>query len=185
MENKILLTGFGGQGIQFAGKFLAQIAIYLGKTITVMPSYGPETRGGTSYCGVIISDAEIFTPIVTRPDILICMNTPSLEKFEGSVVTGGLIILDSSLIDRAVARSDVREINIPATKLADDNGIKALANMIIIGKMARETGFCGMEEFREAMGEVVSEKKKDLYEANLKALELGYEYTERRLTCGT
>ncbi|MCL2352805.1 MAG: 2-oxoacid:acceptor oxidoreductase family protein [Firmicutes bacterium] len=176
MENKILLTGFGGQGIQFAGKFLSHVGVHLGKNITLLPSYGPETRGGTSYCGVVISDGEIYSPLVTAPDTLVCMNAPSLDKFEGAVVPGGLIFTDSSLIDGAVSRTDVREVRVPATKLADDSGIKAMANMVILGKLARETDLCGMEAFEEVMKEVVSEKKKDLFEANMKALEIGYEY---------
>ena len=176
MENRILITGFGGQGILFAGKFLAHIGIHFGRQITWMPSYGPETRGGTSYCGVTISDGEIYSPIVTRPNTLICMNAPSLDKFENAVEPGGLIVADSSLIDRRGSRADVREARVPATKLADANGIKAMANMIAAGKMIKETGLCGADVFMEILRETVSDGKKALLEANMKALELGYNW---------
>jgi len=178
VENRILITGFGGQGILFTGKFLAHIGMRFGKEITWLPSYGPEMRGGTAYCAVILSDGEICSPIISNPDVLICMNTPSLDKFENTVVPGGLIITDSSLIDRSVSRDDVRCVRIPATKIADDNGLKSLANMVIAGKTIRQTGLCEMDILAEVMRESVSERKKDLFDANMKALELGYYWDE-------
>ena len=135
-----LFAGFGGQGILFAGKFAAYKGLIEDKQVSWLPSYGPEMRGGTASCSVIISDDAVGSPIVSKPDVLIAMNLPSLDKYEGEVKAGGVIFADSTLIERKVARDDVTVHYIPATKLASDNGMPTLANMIIIGKILKEMG---------------------------------------------
>ena len=130
--SNILIAGFGGQGVLFAGKFLAYKGILEDKNVSWLPSYGPEMRGGTANCSIIISENAVGSPIVSNPDILIAMNLPSLDKYEDAVAPGGQIYVDSSLIDRKVKRSDVEAFYVPATKLADENGLSSLANMIIM-----------------------------------------------------
>ena len=170
---QILIAGFGGQGILFAGKFLAYKGLIEGKHVSWLPSYGPEMRGGTASCNVIISDEPVGSPIVSRPDILIAMNLPSLEKYEDSVVPGGSVYIDSSLIDRKLRRTDVNAYYIPATQLASDNSMSTLANMIIMGKLLKETSGFNDDEAKDALKKVISAKHADMLELNLSALRLG------------
>lgn len=173
MTNQILITGFGGQGVLFAGKFLAYNGLMNGKQVSWLPSYGPEMRGGTANCSVIISDEAVGSPIVSNPDILVCMNLPSLDKFEKAAVSGAKLFIDSTLIERKVERTDVTAFYIPATRLAADAGTPTLANMIITGKILKETGFdtgC----MQAALKKVVSAKHPELYDKNLNAINIGY-----------
>ena len=176
MTTNILLAGFGGQGILFAGKFLAYQGLIEGKEISWLPSYGPEMRGGTANCNVIISDEPVGSPIVSKPDALIVMNLPSLDKFESSVVPGGKIFVDSSLIERKVERTDVEVFYVPATQLALEIGLPTLANMVLVGKLIRETGVVDYNGIEEALKKVVSAKHADLLDANRKAMETGFNY---------
>ena len=171
MTNEILIAGFGGQGVLFAGKCLAYEGLEENKQVSWLPSYGPEMRGGTASCGVIISDEPVGSPIVSNPTILIAMNLPSLDKYENATVAGGKIFVDSALISREVARKDVDAYYIPATRLANELGTPTLANMIILGKMIKETGLVTLESATEAMKHVVSAKRASLLEANIKALQ--------------
>ena len=176
MTRKYLFAGFGGQGLLFSGKVLAYKGLIEDKNVSWLPSYGPEMRGGTANCTVVLSDDPIGSPIVTNPDVLIAMNLPSLDKFEDSVVPGGTIFVDSTLIERKVKREDVRVFYIPTTQMANDNGLSSLANMIMIGKVIRECDFTPYEGIENAVKSVVSAKHADLLQYNLKALQLGYEY---------
>jgi 2-oxoglutarate ferredoxin oxidoreductase subunit gamma len=176
MTNEILIAGFGGQGVLFAGKCLAYEGLEENKQVSWLPSYGPEMRGGTASCGVIISDEPVGSPIVSNPTILIAMNLPSLDKYENATVAGGKIFVDSALISREVIRKDVDAYYIPATRLANELGTPTLANMIILGKMIKETGLVTLESATEAMKHVVSAKRASLLEANIKALQTGYNY---------
>lgn len=176
MTNEILIAGFGGQGVLFAGKCLAYEGLEENKQVSWLPSYGPEMRGGTASCGVIISDEPVGSPIVSNPTILIAMNLPSLDKYENATVAGGKIFVDRALISREVARKDVDAYYIPATRLANELGTPTLANMIILGKMIKETGLVTLESATEAMKHVVSAKRASLLEANIKALQTGYNY---------
>ena len=178
MTKTILIAGFGGQGILFSGKFLAYEGLIDGKEVSWLPSYGPEMRGGTANCSIIISDEKIGSPIVDKPDILIAMNAPSLDKYENAVTSGGEIYYDSSLIDKTVARADVKVYAIPATKLASDEGLTGLANMIILGLFVKHSGVVPSENIEKAMQKVVSAKKKELFDLNMKALEIGENYGE-------
>lgn len=173
---QILIAGFGGQGILFAGKFLAYKGLLEGKQISWLPSYGPEMRGGTANCSVIISDTPVGSPIVSNPDLLVVMNLPSLDKYENAAVPGSKIFVDSALIDRKVQREDVDVFYIPATKLASDAGIPTLANMIMMGKMIRQTSVVSFDDIKSALEKVVSAKHADMLSYNLKALETGYNY---------
>ncbi len=170
-----LFAGFGGQGILFAGKFAAYKGLIEEKQVSWLPSYGPEMRGGTASCSVIISDAPVGSPIVSKPDVLVAMNLPSLDKYESEVAAGGVIFADSTLIERKVARDDVTVHYIPATKLASDNGIPTLANMIIIGKILKELGEYDEETVIAALKKVISAKRADMLDTNLKAIQIGSE----------
>lgn len=178
MTTQILIAGFGGQGVLFAGKCLAYEGLFANKEVSWLPSYGPEMRGGTANCSVILSDEPVGSPIVSKPDVLIAMNLPSLDKYEKDTVKGGKIIIDSSLISRKVEREDVSAYYIPATKLASELNIPTLANMIMLGKMIKETGLVSLESACEAMKKVVSSRHQDLLEANIKALNAGFHYAE-------
>lgn len=173
---EIMIAGFGGQGVLFAGKILAYAALMAGKEVSWLPSYGPEMRGGTANISVIISDTPIGSPIVDNPGVFVAMNQPSLEKFEEEVQPGGLIILDSSLIQLKVKRHDLQACYIPATKLAEDNNLKGLANMIILGRIAGETGLFDLDTLYLAASKSIPERKKDLLAFNKKAIEIGYNY---------
>ncbi len=170
---QFLFSGFGGQGILFAGKFLAYKGLMEGKNVSWLPSYGPEMRGGTASCSVIVSDTPVGSPIVSKPDVLVAMNLPSLDRFESSVVPGGIIFADSTLIERKVNRTDVQAFYVPATKLASDNGFPTLANMILLGKILSVLGEFGQESVEAALAKVISAKHADMKEVNLKALRLG------------
>lgn len=174
MTTNLLIAGFGGQGILFAGKFLAYKALLEGRQLSWLPSYGPEMRGGTANCSVILSDEPIGSPIVSRPDVLIAMNLPSLDKYEDAVVPGGTILVDSTLIERKVKRDDVRVFYVPSTAMAHEIGAPTLANMIMVGKFIRETGAVSDEHLEDALHKVVSARHADLFEINLKAIRCGY-----------
>ena len=172
-----LIAGFGGQGILFAGKFLAYKGLTDGANVSWLPSYGPEMRGGTASCSVIISETPVGSPIVSNPDVLIAMNLPSLDKYEDSVVPGGTIYVDSTLIERKVKRNDVNVFYIPATQMASDNKTPTLANMIIMGKVLGENGeFDDKTSVDAALKKVISAKRADMLEVNLGAMVLGRDY---------
>lgn len=172
----MIIAGFGGQGILFAGKVVAYCGLMDNKEISWLPSYGPEMRGGTANCSVCISDKAIGSPLVLNPNVFVAMNLPSYEKFIDNVQSGSTVVLDSFLIDKKVEREDVNACYIPATKLAEDNGLKGLANMIIVGKLFKETGFCTKEALYKALEKSVPPKKEHLLELNKKAIELGMTY---------
>lgn len=174
MTTQMLIAGFGGQGVLFAGKFLAYKALLENKQLSWLPSYGPEMRGGTANCSVIVSDEPVGSPIVSKPDVLIVMNLPSLDKYENDVVPGGKIFVDSTLIERKVNRTDVDVFYIPATKLARDIEAPTLANMIMIGKVIKETNVVPYDNIDKALDKVVSARKAALKEINFKALDTGY-----------
>ena len=173
---QILIAGFGGQGVLFAGKFLAYKAMTEGKHLSWLPSYGPEMRGGTANCSVVLSDTPVGSPIITSPDVLIAMNLPSLQKFVNDVVPGGQIYVDSALIDAKVERTDVEVFYIPATQMAKDNGIASLANMIIVGHLLENHPELSFEGTDAVVEKLVPAKKAALVDLNKKALTLGKEY---------
>ena len=173
---QILIAGFGGQGVLFAGKFLAYKGLVQDKNVSWLPSYGPEMRGGTANCSVILSDSPVGSPIITEPDALVAMNLPSLQKFVDAVVPGGKIFVDSTLIDAKVERTDVEVFYIPATQMAKDAGFATLANMILAGKVLKETGAVSFEGNKETLESFIPAKKAGLIDINCKALQMGYDF---------
>ena len=173
---QILIAGFGGQGVLFTGKFLVYKGMQEDLQVSWLPSYGPEMRGGTANCSVILSDSPIGSPIITEPDVLIAMNLPSLQKFVDSVVPGGQIFIDSTLIDAKVERTDVQVHYIPATQMAKDAGLSTLSNMIIAGKVLKECDAVPFAGNKETLESFIPAKKAGLIDANCRALQLGYDY---------
>ena len=169
----MVFAGFGGQGVLFAGKVVAYAGLIEGRELSWLPSYGPEMRGGTANCSVCLSDEAIGSPLVTNPNVLVAMNRPSLEKFVNEVEPGGVILLDSSLIDVQVERDDVTTYYVPASTLAEENGLKGLANIICVGKLSAEVGFCDRETLFAAIDKCVPPKKAAMVEKNKQALEIG------------
>ena len=171
----VLLAGFGGQGVLFAGKLIAEAGLIEGREISWLPSYGPEMRGGTANCSVCLSDEPIGSPLVTEPDVLIAMNQPSLDKFIGDVAPNGTVIIDSTMVSTPSVRDDIRLFEVPATRLAEEAGLKGLANVVLVGKMLKESGFCGIEALDKAIAKSVPAKRQHLLEPNRKALAIGME----------
>ena len=176
MTNRFLIAGFGGQGLLFAGKFMAYKGMMEEKQVTWLPSYGPEMRGGTASCSVVISDEPVSSPIVENPDVLMVMNLPSLDKYEDTVAPGGTIFVDSTLIERKVERTDVKVVYIPATRLASENNMASLANMILVGAILKELDQFDDEGINAALKKVVSARHQQMFDFNLKALEIGRDY---------
>ena len=173
---QILIAGFGGQGVLFAGKFLAYKGLVQEKQVSWLPSYGPEMRGGTANCSVILSDSPVGSPIITTPDVLVAMNLPSLQKFVDAVAPGGQIFIDSTLIDAKVERTDVQVFYIPATQLAKDAGFATLANMVLMGKVMKESGAVDFADNRKTLESFIPAKKANLIDVNCQALQTGYDY---------
>ena len=173
---QILIAGFGGQGILFSGKFLAYKGLTEDLQVSWLPSYGPEMRGGTANCNVILSELPVGSPIITAPDVLVAMNLPSLQKYVNNVVSGGQIYVDSSLIDVKVERDDVEVFYIPASQMAKDEGIGTLANMIIVGHLLENHPELSFEGTDAVVDSLVPPKKAALKELNMKALNLGKNY---------
>ena len=173
---QILIAGFGGQGVLFAGKFLAYKGLVQDKQVSWLPSYGPEMRGGTANCSVIISDTPVGSPIITTPDVLVAMNLPSLQKYVDTVAPGGQIYVDSALIDAKVERTDVEVFYIPATQMAKDAGFATLANMILAGKVLKVADAVAFDGNKETLESFIPAKKAGLIDINCKALQMGYDY---------
>ncbi len=173
---KILIAGFGGQGILFSGKALAFTGLKADKQISWLPSYGPEMRGGTASCSVTVSDEQIGSPIVEKPDVLIAMNLPSLERYINATEKGGVVIYDSSLINECKQVDEVKTVGIPATKMANENALDGLANMIILGKLLKETNLFTLEQVKNSLKEMIPAKKAHLLDKNVSAIELGYNF---------
>ena len=169
----MVFAGFGGQGVLFAGKVVAYAGLIEGRELSWLPSYGPEMRGGTANCSVCLSDEAIGSPLVTNPNVLVAMNRPSLEKFVNEVEPGGVILLDTSLIDVQVERDGVRTYYVPASTLAEENGLKGLANIILVGKLFKEVGFCSEETLDKALQKCIPARKASMLDFNRKAIEIG------------
>ncbi len=177
MLTEIIISGFGGQGVLFAGKCLAYGAMMKNIEISWLPSYGPEMRGGTANCSVCLSDKPIGSPLVTEPDILIAMNEPSVDRFIGSVKSGGILIYDSGMTDKEILRQDITVFAVPAAKLADENNLGGMGNIVLLGKALRECAqkLFGIDEktLSEAFAKLIPAKKAELAEKNASALRLG------------
>ena len=172
MKMKLFFAGSGGQGTLALGQMIAKAAMDEGKEVTWLPSYGPEMRGGTANCTVVISDKPISCPLINDADVLVAMNRPSLRKFEGMVNPGGLILMNSSLIPEKCLRDDVRIIEIPANDLAAELGNDKCANMIMLGAILKETGIVSVDTINEQLEHMFSGRKAKFLPLNKKALEL-------------
>lgn len=170
---EILLAGFGGQGVLFAGKILAYCGLIDNKEPSWLPSYGPEMRGGTANCSVCISDEPIGSPLVLNPDILIAMNQPSFDKFVTEVKAGGRVFYDSTLIENECTRTDIEMYAVPSSQLADDNELKGGSNIILLGKLIKESGIFSLDTMKKAIEKVVPPSKAHLISNNFRAIEIG------------
>ena len=169
---QIVIAGFGGQGLLFSGKVLAYAGLLEGRELSWLPSYGPEMRGGTANCKVILSDTPVGSPIVQHPNVLMVMNNPSLDKYEDTVAPGSKIFVDSTLI----GRKDVEAYYIPATGLAGEMGVPTLANMLLLGALVEKTGCVRFDSIAPALHKVIPARKADLFDVNMKAVEAGKAY---------
>ncbi|MCK5246463.1 2-oxoacid:acceptor oxidoreductase family protein [Candidatus Bipolaricaulota bacterium] len=176
MERSIIIAGFGGQGVILAGKILAQAAMDHGLDVTWLPSYGPEMRGGTANCTVVLSDEPVGSPIVDEATALIAMNLPSLEKFEDSLASGGTIVVNRSLIDSQVNRTDVTASYVNMNDIArDEVGNPRAINMVALGAYVKASGALPLQVVKDAMAHSMRESGKDKFiDMNEKALEAGY-----------
>lgn len=170
-----VFAGFGGQGILFTGKVVAYTGMVDNLEVSWLPSYGPEMRGGTANCSVCLSDTPIGSPLVLSPDALVVMNAPSYDKFIGMVEPGGTVVIDSTLIDRPMTRTDITAVYLPATRLAKEAGMAKLANLIMLGALYKATGFTELASLRKAVEKCVPPSKPELVELNMKAIEIGAE----------
>ena len=172
-NERVVLAGFGGQGLLFAGKVMAYAGLIENKEVSWLPSYGPEMRGGTANCSVTIATDAIGSPLVTDPTAIIVMNQPSLEKFENTVVADGIIVMDETMVPTRPARSDVRVVSLPATAMAEEKGLKGLANIILVGRLWAETHFCERETLDAAIEKCVPPKKAAMIDKNKQAIQIG------------
>ncbi len=174
MTNEFVIAGFGGQGVLFMGKALAYMGMADEKNVSWLPSYGPEMRGGTANCHVIVSDDPVASPLIINPTTLFAMNLPSLLKFQDSVVEGGYIVIDETLIDPSeITRRDVNVVAIPAAKIAEEMNAKKLANMILLGAYIKKSGFVSYDTMKKGIGKSI--KKPEMFEMNMKAMDKGFE----------
>lgn len=174
---EIVIAGFGGQGIMLAGKLLAQTAMRAGMEVTYMPSYGAEVRGGTANCMVVIADKEIACPVVSRPDSLIVMNKASLNKFGSRLKDGGLLIMNSSLIDNEpYPDGSVEIVAIPADEIAVELGSQKIANMVAIGAYLQKRGRLSPQDAAEALPETIAGRYHKMLPVNIEALQKGAEF---------
>lgn len=173
MQTEIIISGFGGQGALFAGQLLAYAAMDEGYHVTWIPSYGPEMRGGTAHCTVIISDDAIGSPLVRYPAAVVAMNLPSLDKYEPLVAPGGVLVVNASLVTRHPARTDVRVVEVPANAMAEELGSHRLANLILTGALLAATGALPLEAVERALAAHLPERHRSLLEANYQALRRG------------
>jgi 2-oxoglutarate ferredoxin oxidoreductase subunit gamma len=173
----VTMAGFGGQGLMFIGKLLAYCAMKRGLNVTWIPSYGPEVRGGTANCTVVISDEPIGSPVISSPEALIIMNNPSLEAFEPRLKTGGLLLINSNLVTHEVKRRDIDVIPVPANETAVEAGEKRAANMVIFGAYVAKTRIITREDVVAGFKELFSAKAEAL-DANMRAFEKGTKYAQ-------
>ncbi|MGE5672355.1 MAG: 2-oxoacid:acceptor oxidoreductase family protein [Mycobacterium leprae] len=170
----ILVAGFGGQGVLTAGELIAFAGMYEGKQVSWVPSYGPEQRGGTANCSVVVSDEPIACPLVTEPSACIVMNQPSLEKFERSVRPGGVLVVNTSLCTRPATRKDITVVSVPATDIAGELGNLRFANMVALGALLGALpDLVETEDVLKAMLEVMGKDKERFIPANREAIKRG------------
>ncbi len=173
MTNEIIISGFGGQGVMAIGKNLAEAGMKENKNVSWLPSYGPEMRGGTANCSVVLSDEPIICPIVLEPTELIAMNLPSLVKFEPTVVKDGVVFVNSSIISDKVQRSDVRAVYVPCLEIANELGNLKVANMVMLGAYIEVMKNLGTDTIKEMLVHIFTGPKAKLVDLNVEALRRG------------
>jgi len=174
MERSIILAGFGGQGILFAGKVLARAAMNEDREVLWIPSYGPEMRGGTASCMVILGDGPIGSPVVDLADAAVVLNPPSHAKFAGRVAPGGLLVVNETLVGETSGRSDIAELRIPCTRLARDAGDDSLVSVVALGALVGYLGLVRAASLRNAIKETVGTKRLEVLDADLAAFDVGH-----------
>jgi len=175
MYQGIKISGFGGQGVISAGYLLAQAGMMEGKEVSFFPAYGAEMRGGTANCSVVVASEEVSTPIVSTPDTAIVLNEPSLAKFEPTVKPGGLLIINSSLINSKATRTDIKVLYVPCNEIANELGNTKVMNMVALGAFAAATGAMSIDAIARALPKVYKKLKPEVIELNVKALKRGAE----------
>ncbi len=181
MQTEIIISGFGGQGALFAGQLLAYTGLDNDLHVTWFPSYGPEMRGGTAHCVVIISDDEIGAPIVKNPAAVIVMNIPSLDKYEELVKPGGVLVVNTSLVDRNPERDDIGVVLVPANEIAEELGSQRLANLVLLGALLDRLDVLSIEQVGEGLKEHIPAHRRNLLELNIEALRRGAELSKAQL----
>jgi 2-oxoglutarate ferredoxin oxidoreductase subunit gamma len=181
MQTEIVFSGFGGQGVLFAGQILAFAGMDAGKEVTWIPSYGPEMRGGTANCTVLIADEEIGSPLVRHPQAVVVMNLPSLDKYEPVLPEGGVLIINASLVNRGTTRSDITAVSVPANEIAEKIGNKRLTNMVLLGALLEKLPVLSISALEEALKNHLPERHRKLLPANLEALKLGAAFARGEL----
>ncbi len=175
MESSIIVSGFGGQGALFAGQLLAYAAMDSGLHVTWIPSYGPEMRGGTAHCTVILSDDPIGTPLVERPDIALVLNGPSFEKYAAQVLPGGLLVINSSIVEQKCSRTEIDIVYIPANDIAEEMGSGKMMNMAMVGAMLASRPILDLAVLEQALRDHLPDSKAHLLENNLRVLQRGFQ----------
>ena len=180
-EYSIVISGFGGQGTLFAGQVLAYAAMDNGFEVTWIPSYGPEMRGGTAHCTVIISDSEIGSPVTRNPFAVIALNLPSVDKYEDVIQKDGILIANQSLVNRALSRKDIISVLIPVSEIAEELGNKQMANMVAVGALLAHLPVLTVETIEKALEDHLPPRKKKWVPANSKALHQGYNFAKQAI----
>jgi len=180
-ETSIIISGFGGQGTLFAGQVLAYAALENNLEVTWIPSYGPEMRGGTAHCTVIVSGEPIGSPLLRRPDVAIVMNLPSLDKYEPLVQPNGVLVANASLINRGLKRDDLKNIYIPANEIAEEIGMGRLANMVMVGGMLYLKPILSLDAVKASLERHIPERHRKTLPMNFEAMERGYAFTQETL----
>ncbi|NLI61518.1 MAG: 2-oxoacid:ferredoxin oxidoreductase subunit gamma [Clostridiales bacterium] len=180
MAHEVIISGFGGQGVMSLGQLLTYAGMLEGKNVSWLPSYGPEMRGGTANCSVIITDELVGSPIVTEATAVIAMNLPSLEKFEKTILAEGLLIINSSLVDSKTTRDDIDVIYIPANEIADELGNNRVANMVMLGAYLEKTRVVSPDSIIESLREVLGHSKEHLVPVNQEALKRGAQLVKNK-----
>jgi 2-oxoglutarate ferredoxin oxidoreductase subunit gamma len=181
MHIEIILSGFGGQGIMFAGQILSYAAMDSGREVTWIPSYGPEMRGGTANCTVVIDDEEIGSPVVKNPDAALVMNLPSLDKYEPMIKPGGALVINASMVDRSAVRTDITTLAIPCNEIAEEIGNPRLVNMVAIGALLACLDVLTLADLEAALNNHMPGRHKHLLPKNVEALNRGAEYAQKAL----
>jgi 2-oxoglutarate ferredoxin oxidoreductase subunit gamma len=181
MQKEIMIAGFGGQGVLFAGQVLAYAAMDLGQEVTWIPSYGPEMRGGTANCTVVIADMEIGSPLVANPPMMIALNLPSYDKYEPLIPKGGIMVVNASMVDRGAKRDDITTVFIHANEIAEEIGDRKMTNMVAVGALLANLPEIPLEAIEAALKAHLPERHHKLLPKNYEALRRGYQEAKKQI----